>query len=54
VHLPFPELAGRTLRFTDLLGAAVYERPGDDLLQRGLYLDLPSWGHHVFAVQQAD
>jgi glycosidase len=50
VRLPLPELAGRTLRFEDLLGEAVYERPGDDLLQRGLYLDLPRWGHHLFEV----
>ena len=45
-----PKLAGRTLRLRDLLGAAVYERNGDDLLGRGLFLDLPAWGHHVFEV----
>jgi hypothetical protein len=54
VRLPFPELAGRTLRFKDLLGPALYERAGDDLLLRGLYLDLPRWGHHVFELQGAD
>lgn len=51
VRLPWPELAGRDWRLRDLLSDAVYERPGDDLLSRGLYLDLPPWGHHVFAVQ---
>jgi hypothetical protein len=48
VRLPFPEWAGQTLRFKDLLGPSEYERSGDDLLQRGLYLDLPAWGHHLF------
>jgi glycosidase len=50
VRLPFAELAGRDHRLRDLLGAAQYERPGDDLVARGLYLDLPPWGHHVFEV----
>ena len=50
VQLPLPELAGRLLRFEDLLGDAVYDRLGDDLLQRGLYLDLPAWGYHLFEV----
>lgn len=53
VRMPWPELAGCRLRFRDLLGEAVYDRPGDDLLARGLYLDLPAWGHHVFEVQNA-
>jgi glycosidase len=48
VRLALPQLAGRTLRLTDLLGPAEYERAGDDLLQRGLYLDLPPWGYHLF------
>ena len=51
VRLPWPDLAGRGWRLRDLLGDAVYERPGDDLLARGLYLDLPPWGHHVFALE---
>ena len=50
VRLPFAELAGQRLQLQDLLGPAVYERPGDDLLGRGLYLDLPPWGHHLFEV----
>jgi Alpha amylase, catalytic domain len=50
VPLMRPGIAGRTLRFRDLLGDAVYDRPGDDLLQRGLYLDLLPWGHHLFEV----
>jgi alpha amylase-like protein len=48
VPLPFPDLAGRTVRLTDLMSTACYERNGDELLLRGLYLDVPAWGYHVF------
>ena len=47
---PFPDLAGRVVRLEDLLGPAVYDRPGDALLSSGLYLDLPAWGYHVFTI----
>ncbi len=48
VRLPFPDLAGRTVRLKDLMGPAIYDRDGDDLVSRGLYLDLPPWSYHVF------
>ena len=51
VRMPFPELAGRTVRFQDLLSPDSYDRPGDDLLSRGLFVDIPAWGHHVFELQ---
>ena len=50
VHLPFTEMAGRSVRLTDLMGSAVYDREGNDVLSRGLYLDVPAWGYHVFEV----
>ena len=50
VHLPFPDLSGRTVRLTDRMGDASYDHDGNDLLSRGLYLDLPGWGYHVFEV----
>ena len=43
-----PGLAGRTVRLKDLTGAASYDRDGGDVEARGLYLDLPPWGYHVF------
>ena len=46
VRLP-PPCAG-VVRFTDLLGAHAFDRDGHDLDARGLYLDMPPWGHHVF------
>jgi alpha amylase-like protein len=48
VPLPFSDLAGRTVRFKDLMTPASYERNGDELLSQGLYLDMPAWGYHVF------
>jgi hypothetical protein len=40
----------RAVRLTDLMNGARYERDGSDLASRRLYVDLPSWGYHVFAV----
>ena len=34
------------------MSSAVYDRSGDDLLARGLYLDMPAWGYHVFDVSR--
>ena len=43
--------SGRAVRFRDLTGSATYDRDGGELVSRGLYLDLPPWGYHVFEVQ---
>ena len=48
VRLPFVDLGGRRVRLRDTLGPATYERDGGELASRGLYLDLPPWGYHVF------
>jgi len=52
LRLPFPELAGRIWRLQDRIGSAVYDRNGDDLLNTGLYLDLPAWGYHLFSIDE--
>ena len=51
VRMSFPELIGRTIRFQDLLSSDCYDRPGDDLHNRGLFMDIPAWGYHAFDVQ---
>lgn len=53
VCFPAEDLPGGTLRLQDLMGEAVYFRNGDDLRSRGLYLDLPAWGYHVFELTGA-
>jgi hypothetical protein len=50
IRLPWPDLAGRAVRLGDLLGSANYDRDGTALISPGLYLDLPPWGRHVFAI----
>ena len=51
VRLPFMELSSRAVRLKDLTGSAAYERDGNELVSRGLYLDLQPWGFHVFHVE---
>jgi glycosidase len=48
VRLPFHDLAGRTIRLQDLMGPASYDRDGNDLMERGLYVDMAAYGYHVF------
>jgi len=48
VPIPFDEIRGHSICLQDLLSPAVYERDGDELRSRGLYLDMPLWGYHVF------
>lgn len=50
--LPWGDLFGKTIRLRDRLGPDVYDRDGDELAARGLYLDLPPWGYHVFEVSE--
>jgi hypothetical protein len=50
VRLPYPDLAGGSVRLQDLLSTARYDRDGHELASRGLYLDLPAWGYHAFEV----
>jgi len=49
-QLPFADLGGRSWRLQDQLSAATYEREGQDLIARGLYLDVAPWTSHVFAM----
>jgi hypothetical protein len=48
VRLPLPDLSACRVRLRDLMSPANYVRDGNDLLSRGLYLDVPPWGYNVF------
>jgi len=50
VRLPFAGLADGRWRLRDLLGTAQYDRDGNDLQARGLYLDVAPWQYHVFEI----
>ncbi|MFL6160806.1 MAG: alpha-amylase [Jatrophihabitantaceae bacterium] len=47
VRLPWPELAGRQLRFHDPIADVELDRDGDELLDPGLYVALAAWQYHV-------
>lgn len=51
VRLPFMEIQNCTVRFEDLFSSAVYVRDGNELLERGLYLDMVPWSYHVFNLE---
>lgn len=44
LKLPFDDIARESWRLRDELGSDVYDRQGNDLAARGLYLDMPPWG----------
>jgi hypothetical protein len=53
VRLPFADLAGKRWQLQDQLSPANYEWNGDDLLGRGLYLDMAPWQASVFTIGRA-
>jgi hypothetical protein len=54
VRLPFADLDNRQWRLQDLIGDAAYDREGNDLHSRGLYLDVSPWEASVFSLTQHD
>ena len=34
------------------MGTDAYDRQGDELAERGLFVNLPPWGYNVFDVQK--
>lgn len=52
VRLSFADLGGGQWQIDDLLGDATYDRNGDELASKGLYLDLGPWECHAFALRR--
>lgn len=50
VRLPFDDLAGSQWRLQDQMSTAAYDRDGNDLQARGLYLDMSPWQAAVYRV----
>jgi glycosidase len=50
VRLPWNDLAGAAWRLEDRWQHSAYDWQGDDLVGRGLYLDLPPWQMSVFEI----
>jgi hypothetical protein len=51
LQLPFPELRGKQVRLTDLMGTEVYVRDGSEVVDAGLYIDHGPWHFNVFELQ---
>ncbi|MCR4411204.1 MAG: alpha-amylase family glycosyl hydrolase [Thermoguttaceae bacterium] len=51
VRLPFAELAGRQWQLRDQMSSATYDRSGDELQSRGLFLDMSPWQTAVYSTQ---
>jgi len=51
LRLPFAGLSGGRWRLVDALGSEVYERDGGELIDPGLYIDLPAWRYNVFRLE---
>ena len=54
VRLPFTDLGNRQWRLEDVMGDATYDREGDALHARGLYLDEPPWKASIFSLTPRD
>jgi hypothetical protein len=51
LNLPFPEIKNLSVRLKDSLSPACYTREGNELIERGLYLDLQPRSYHVFDLE---
>jgi hypothetical protein len=51
LSLPIPELRGKQVRLTDMMGIEVYDRDGSDLVDNGLFIDHGPCHFNVFELQ---
>ena len=51
LSLPIPELRGKQVCLTDMMGIEVYDRDGSDLVDNGLFIDHGPWHFNVFELQ---
>ncbi len=50
IRVPWDELKGKQWHLSDQLSGESYDRSGDDMRDKGLYVDLKPWGCHLFKV----
>ena len=53
-QLSAPDLAACSWTMRDLLGTEIYNRRGTDLVETGVYLDLPAYGAQLFRFEPAE
>jgi glycosidase len=54
LRLPFPDLANSAWRLRDEIGTEFYDRDGNDLQARGLFLDVPPWRASIYSLTCGD
>lgn len=54
VQLPIPVFKDRQILLVDSIGSARYLRDGNELMHKGLYLDLLPWNYHIFQFEDAE
>jgi hypothetical protein len=52
LRMPFSGLRNQQWRLEDMLSDARYDRDGNELESRGLYVDMAPWGYHAFRLQK--
>jgi hypothetical protein len=50
VRLPFADLSNGSWRLQDQMGSVTYDRDGDALRSKGLFLDMSPWETFVFSL----
>ena len=53
VHVPWEDVAGRSLRLVDVLSGDVFERDGSDVAANGIYVRLANWQAHILVTDSA-
>ncbi|MEI6420712.1 MAG: alpha-amylase, partial [Lentisphaerota bacterium] len=53
VRIPWNELSGKTIRLSDTLSGAIYERSGNEMADNGLCVVLNPWNCHFFKMQMS-
>lgn len=54
VKVPLTGAGGNLIEFSDQLKRDIYLRESASVMKKGLYIDLPAWGYHVFAVKPVE
>lgn len=52
LRMPFMDIAGKQWRLEDVTGGYTYDRDGNELYTKGLYLDVQPWQYHVFEMKK--
>jgi hypothetical protein len=53
VEIPWKDFEGGLCRLRDRAGSSIYDRDGNALTARGLYLDMPAWAYYIFELERA-